>query len=254
MLRLARCCLLFYIVVTTAHAGEVLIAVAADATGAVREINAAFEKAHPGAKLQLASGSSGNLFAQIDNGAPFDVFLSADTNYPRELAKAGFAVEASIHAYARGRIVLWTTRPGLDVAKGLALLRDSQSFKKVAIANPSHAPYGRAAKSALEHEKLWDELAPRLVLGENVSQAAQFVQTGNADAGIVALSQMKEVAAAKAGNFFLIPQAFYPPLDQGSALLKHGADNPLAKEYLEFLNTSPAARKILDNYGFGLER
>jgi len=230
------------------QAEELTIAAAADLTYCLPELNAAFQKEHPDAVLKVSSGSSGNFFAEIKNGGPFDIFLSADMSYPHELVKAGLAEEMNVIQFAVGRIVLWTTNNKVDVSRGLAVLRDPQ-VKKIAIANPDHAPYGRAAKAALEHENLWKEIEPRLVYGESIGQTAQFVETGNADAGIVALALVMSPKLEKVGRYFEIPTETYPPLEQGAVITKTGAAKPLAKAYLEFLR-SPEARKIFDRYGF----
>ena len=233
-----------------APAPTLSIAAAADLVFCLDALDAEFKKAHPDADLKVSSGSSGNFFAQIQNGAPFDVFLSADMKYPRDLAQAGQADAKTLTPYALGRIVLWTTRPDVDVSGGLGSLT-GERIKKIAIANPDHAPYGRAAKEALEHEKLWAAVQSKLVLGENIAQTAQFVQTGNADAGIVALSLVLAPATKGIGKYVEIPDAFHTPLEQGLVITKHGTGNPLAAEYLEFLR-SKAARTIFDTYGFRL--
>ena len=237
----------------TAQAAEtVSIAAAADLVYCLDEMNAAFKKAHPDADLKVASGSSGNFATQIKNGAPFEVFLSADVSFPRDLVKAGLADESTLTVYATGKIVLWTARPdGVDVSKGLELLRDPNGVKKIALANPDHAPYGRAGKEALQHENLWDAVQSRLVIGENIAQTAQFVQTGNADAGIVALSLVLSPKLAKVGKWQEIPAADYATLEQGVVLTKQGAGNPTARAYLDFLRTTEA-RAIFDRYGFRL--
>jgi len=237
----------------TARADELSIAAAADLNYCLEDLNTAFQQSHPNAVLKVSSGSSGNFFAQIKNGAPFDVFLSADMSYPKELIKAGLAQEADVVQYAVGRIVLWTTNEKVDVSRGLGALRDAEAVTKIAIANPDHAPYGRAAKAALEHEGLWKEVEGRLVLGENIAQTAQFVQTGNADAGIVALSLVMAPKLAGVGHYFEIPVETYPPLEQGAVITKTGAGKPLAKAYLDFLR-SAEARKIFDRYGFRLAK
>jgi molybdate transport system substrate-binding protein len=170
--------------------------------------------------------------------------------YPRDLVSVGLADASTLTPYALGRIVLWTTRPDLDLSTGLDSLRGA-SVRKVAIANPDHAPYGRAAKQALEHEKLWEALQGKLVIGENIAQTAQFVQTGNADAGIVALSLVLAPETRGVGKYVEIPDAFHAPLEQGLVITKHGTGNPLAAEYLQFLRTK-AARGIFDTYGFRL--
>ena len=230
----------------------VSVAAAADLTYCLDDLNAAFKKAHADADIKVSSGSSGNFATQIKNGAPFDVFLSADIGFPRDLVKAGFADEKSLTTYAQGRLVLWTAHPEqVDVTKGLDILRKEEPVKKLAVANPEHAPYGRAAKQALEHDKLWDTVQPRIVLGENIAQTAQFVATGNADAGIVALSLVVAGKLSKIGKWQEIPADKYAPLEQAAVLTKGGLGNPLAKEYLEFLRT-PEARTIFDRYGFRL--
>ncbi len=240
------------LVVTTVRAAEsVSIAAAADLTYCLDDINAAFKKAHPGADLKVSSGSSGNFTTQIKNGAPFEVFLSADVSFPRELIKDGLADESTLMIYAVGRIVLWTSTPDkVDVTRGFELLRDPNGpVKKLAVANPDHAPYGRAAKEALVHEKLWDAVQPRIVLGENIAQTAQFVETGNADAGFVALSLVLSPKLAKVGKWWEVPADTYNKLEQGVVLTKAGANNPLARAYVEFLR-SDEARAIFDRYGF----
>jgi len=246
-------CISFFITMVSvqSHAGEISVAAASDLTYCLEELNAAFHEKNPGVTFKVSNGSSGNFFEQIRNGAPFDVFLSADMNYPKELAKAGQAEEKSIMQYATGRIVLWSTNSRVDVSKGLEILRDARLVKKIAIANPDHAPYGRAAKAALEHYDIWKAIGDRIVTGENISQTAQFVQTGNADAGIVALSLVMSPKLAKVGTYYLIPIESYPPLEQGGVLTKSGKTNPDARAYMEFLG-SDAARRIFDKYGFTL--
>jgi molybdate transport system substrate-binding protein len=233
-----------------AHSEELSVAAASDLTYCIPAINDAFQKANPGAVVKVSFGSSGNFFEEIKNGAPFDVFLSADINYPKTLAKDGLGEEPV--KYAEGRLVLWTMNGGLDISRGLAVLGDA-SVKHVAVANPDHAPYGRAAKAVLMHEHLWDALRSKLVFGENISQTAQFVQTGNADAGLLAMSLAVAPGMAHAGHFYEIPADEYPPLEQGAALTKAGAAKPLARAYLAFLQ-SEEARKILEQFGFRLPK
>jgi len=228
------------------------IAAAADLVYCLADLDKEFIRQHPGADLKVTTGSSGNFFTQLQHGAPFDIFLSADVNFPRELAKAGLADPASLTTYAVGRIVLWTTSDDIDLAKGLAVIKDP-AVKKFAIANPDHAPYGRAAKAALEHAGLWEAASTKLVLGENIAQTAQFVQTGNAEAGIVALSLVLAPPLAKVGHWTEIPSDAYPRLEQGAVITAHGAKAPLAAAYIAFLR-SPEARAILDRYGFRLPK
>jgi molybdate transport system substrate-binding protein len=234
--------------VQAAEPATLTIAAAADLTQAVKDLNEAFAKQHEGADLKVTTGSSGNFLAQIKNGAPFDLFLSADMSYPRELVKAGQADEASLTLYAVGHIVLWSTNPAVDVSKGLEVLK-SDAVKKFAVANPDVAPYGRAARAALQSAGLWDALQPKLVTGENIAQTAQFVQTGNVDAGIVALSLVLAPQVAGSGKYYRIAEDQYPRLEQGAVITSHGAANPLAKAYIEFLR-SPQARTVFDRYGF----
>lgn len=235
------------------HAEDVTIAAAADLARCLEELNATFEKAHPDAALKVTNGSSGNFFTQIKNGAPFDVFLSADMSYPKQLIDAGLADKQSLTLYATGRIVLWSASEKIDVSKGLDILKDAQLIKKIAVANADHAPYGRAAKAALEHYGLWDAVKDRLVTGENIAQTAQFVQSGNADVGIIALSLVIDPKSDKPARYYLIPPESYPPLQQGAVLTTAGSAKPLARAYLEFLR-SDAARKIFDRYGFRLDK
>ncbi len=235
-----------------AHAAEppatLTIAAAADLTLCLDDLNAAFKKSHPDADLKSTTGSSGNFLAQIKNGAPFDVFLSADMSYPRELVKSGLADEASLTLYATGHIVLWSTNPAVDVSKGLAVL-NSDAVKKFAIANPEVAPYGRAAKAALQSAGVWDQAQPKLVSGENIAQTAQFVQSGNVDAGIVALSFVLSPKVVGTGKYYRIAEDQYPVLEQGAVITAKGAANPLAKAYIAFLR-SPEARAVFDKFGF----
>ncbi len=233
-------------------AESVSIAAAADLTYCLDDINAAFKKTHPAADLKVSSGSSGNFTAQIKTGAPFEVFLSADVSFPKELVKAGLADESTLFTYAFGKIVLWTLHPEtVDVTQGLAVLSKPEVVKKLAVANPEHAPYGRAAKQALQHDRMWDALQPRIVLGDNIAQTAQFVSSGNADAGIVALSLVTSPKLANVGKWQEIPTEDYAPLEQGAVLTKTGTANPTAKAYMDFLRT-PEARAIFDHYGFRL--
>ena len=248
---LAACCGVLLTAVAVRAAESVSVAAAADLTYCLEDVNTAFKKAHPGADVKVSSGSSGNFATQIKNGAPFEVFLSADASFPRELIKAGFADEGTFSIYAIGKIVLWTSTPDkVDVTKGFELLKDPDGpVKKLAVANPDHAPYGRAAKEALTHEKLWDTVQGRVVLGENIAQTAQFVETGNADAGFVALSLVLSPKLAKIGKWWEVPTDTYNKLEQAVVLTKAGANNALARAYLDFLMTDEA-RAVFDRYGF----
>jgi molybdate transport system substrate-binding protein len=228
---------------------HVRVAAASDLKFALDDVVKEFQAHSAGISVQPTYGSSGNFYAQIQGGAPFDLFLSADVSYTQRLATEGLTLAGSEFVYGIGRLVLWV--PGestLDVSRGLVLLRDPQ-VQKVSIANPRHAPYGRAAEAALKAAGLWQEVAPKGVFGENVAQAAQFVQSGAADAGILALSLAKAPPMASAGRYFEIPAASHPPLVQGGVILKRAGDPEAAARFRAFL-TGEAGRAILARYGF----
>jgi molybdate transport system substrate-binding protein len=200
--------------------------------------------------LQVSAtfGSSGNFFTQIQNGAPFDVFLSADIEYPRRLVEAGFAQRGTLVRYAEGRLVLWTRRDsGVDVTPGLRALADAR-VRRIAIANPEHAPYGRAAVAALRREGLYDRVRPRLVLGENILQAAQFAHSGNADAGIIALSLAVGPSLRALGTYAEIPASLHPPIEQGAVVLESARDRQAARRFLAFLQ-QPESADFLKEHG-----
>lgn len=226
------------------------IAAAADLRFALDEIVAAWARAHPEAPLEVSYGSSGSFFAQIGQGAPFDLFFSADIDYPRRLVEAGLADGATLRPYAVGQIVVWVPAGSpLDVeGRGPAVLADP-AVHRVAIANPEHAPYGRAAVAALEALGLAEVVRPKLVLGENVSQAAQFVESGNAEAGIIALSLAQAPTLAARGRYVIVPPEAYPHLEQGAVVLAGAADPATARAFLDFV-LGPDGRAILEGYGF----
>ncbi|MDP3070578.1 MAG: molybdate ABC transporter substrate-binding protein [Opitutaceae bacterium] len=230
---------------------SVAVAAASDLVFCLPALHAAFAKTEPSVALRATTGSSGNFFAQITHGAPFDVFLSADLSYPRALIAAGGADEKSLTLYGIGRLVAWTTRADLDPAGDLAAFVRSPHVRRLAIANPAHAPYGRAAREALTSLGVWAEAQPKLVLGDNIAQAAQFVQTGHADAGIVALALVLGAPTRETGRWAEIPAKLHAPLEQGAVLTTRGAANPAAVRYLAFLRT-PAARAVFERYGFRL--
>ena len=233
-----------------AVAAPLLLAAAADLSYCIDDIAASFRKEAPDAEIKISTGASGNFFAQIRNGAPFDVFLSADVDYPRQLARLGAADGSTLTRYARGHIVLWSPDPKLDVDQGLALLRDPR-ITRVAIANPATAPYGRAAKSALERDGLWEAVQQKLVVGENIAQATQFVQSGNAQVGLVSLASLHSPRLAGVGRYVLVADAGLAPIEQAAIVTRHGANNPLAARFMRFLG-SPAARAILERNGFSI--
>jgi molybdate transport system substrate-binding protein len=230
--------------------GSVTVAAASDLTYAMNEITANVEKA-TGCAVRLSMGSSGNFLTQIENGAPFDVFFSADIAYPKKLEAEGLAAPGSTYLYAIGKIVLWTRNDSrVDVGKGLAALRDP-GVKKIAIANPEHAPYGRAAEEALRQSGIYEAVKDRLVLGENISQAAEFVESGNADAGILALSLVLSPAMKDKGRAWNIPENLYTPIQQGVVAVRAAANPQAARQFLEYIKM-PATAALLERYGFTL--
>lgn len=230
--------------------GQVTVAAASDLTYAMNEIVAGFEK-ETGCTVRVSYGSSGNFLTQIENGAPFDVFFSADIAYPKKLESEGLAAPGSTYLYAVGKIVLWTRKDSkLDLVSGLEALRDP-SVKVISIANPAHAPYGRAAEEALRKAGVYEAVKDRLVLGENISQAAQFVQSGNADAGIIALSLVASPAMKDDGRFEAIPENLYTPIEQGAVVTRAAPNPKAARLFLDFLKI-PATALILEKFGFTL--
>jgi len=222
------------------------VAAASDLSFPIKEVIQRFERRN-GAQVQLTLGSSGNFNAQIRNGAPFDIFLSADMDYPKQLEKDGLAVPGSTFVYGVGSIVLWVPRssPVKIESLGMQALLDPQ-VKKIAIGNPEHAPYGRAAEAAMKAAGVYDRVKSKLVLGENISQAAQFVQSGAADIGIIARSLASSEPMA-GGRQWVVPENMYPRLEQGAVLLKRAG--PDAKAFYEWLRL-PESRKIFEKYGF----
>jgi molybdate transport system substrate-binding protein len=234
--------------ITAAAAPVLQVAAAADLATCIAEINRGFAAGADGVEVKASVGSSGNFFAQIKNGAPFDVFLSADMFYPRELARTGLADATTLIIYAQGRLMMWSTDPGLDLNAGLRVLLEP-SVLRIAIANPAIAPYGRAAKAALEKAALWDAVRPKLVFGENVAQTAQFVETGNAQVGFVGSAHVLGANGSAKGRSWLVPQELYPVLEQGGIATAKGRANPAAAKYLAYLQ-SEAGRAILQKCGF----
>ncbi|HKM68380.1 MAG TPA: molybdate ABC transporter substrate-binding protein [Candidatus Acidoferrum sp.] len=242
-------CLLALFFGTSISAQTLRVAAASDLQFAFPDLAAEYEK-QTGAKLDVTYGSSGNFFAQIQNGAPFDLFFSADSDYPKKLIAAGFADSDSLQTYGTGRLVLWLPPDSpLDLSAGLKILLDPR-IQKIAVANPEHAPYGRAAVAALQNAGLYDQLKLKLVFGENISQAAQFVQSGSAQAGLIALS-LTLSPAMKNGKSWQLPSDRYPLFEQAAVILKSSSNRPAAISFLNFMKT-PAARIILQRYGFTL--
>ncbi|MFI5114196.1 MAG: molybdate ABC transporter substrate-binding protein [Terriglobales bacterium] len=251
MNKLRKLAIALLLSVSCAAAQEITVAAAADLIAALPEIAAKY-KGQTGRVVNLSFGSSGNFTTQIQNGAPFDIFFSADEEYPKQLIADGFADKDALYRYAVGRLVLWVpSESGLDLRKlGIRALLDP-SIKKIAIANPQHAPYGRAAEAALKHFAIYDQVATKLVLGENVSQAAQFVESGNAQAGLIALSHALAPAMNNKGRYWIVPLDSYPTLNQAAVVLSRSKQKDAARKFLDFLR-SPEATTLLKNYGFSL--
>jgi molybdate transport system substrate-binding protein len=231
-----------------ARAEQISIAAAADLKPCLDDIVAVFKKEHGGSTIEVTYGSSGNFATQIREGAPFDLYFSADIDYPRQLQKDGLTASDTI-PYAVGRIVIWSA--AVDASKLTLEDLARSDIGKVAIANPQHAPYGKRAEEALRASGVWEKIQSKLVLGENIAQTAQFVQSGNAQVGIIALSLARSPALADKGRYYLIPDTLHKPLQQAFVIAKHGASNPLAKAFAEFVST-PQSRAIMMKYGFAL--
>jgi len=233
---------------TAAHAEKVTIAAAADLKFAMDEIVTTFKKANAADEVDVIYGSSGKFHTQIQQGAPYDLYFSADIAFPRELAKAGFAA-SEVKPYAFGLIVLWSA--SMDASKmTLASLTDPK-IARVAIANPKHAPYGKRAEEALRASDLWDKVEPKLVYGENIAHTAQFVQTGNAQVGIIALALAVNPELSSKGGYWLIPDKLHEPLEQGFIITKRAEGNALAKRFADYMGSKPA-RAVMTKYGFVL--
>ncbi|MBI3776940.1 MAG: molybdate ABC transporter substrate-binding protein [Gammaproteobacteria bacterium] len=231
-------------VAMSAGAAEVRVAVAANFAHTLEQLQAQFEKATVH-RVAIISGSTGKLFAQINTGAPFDVFLSADAEAPARLVAAGQAV-ASQFTYARGRLVLWSAQAEL-VQDAPQTLR--KGMQRIALANPKLAPYGRAAEQALRALQLWDKVQRRVVLGENVSQTLQFAATANTAWAFVGLAQVFGLPPEQRGGYWEVPRNLYEPITQDAVLLVHGRDNPAAQEFLTYLR-SAAARELIQRDGY----
>lgn len=244
-----RATTLLLILALTVSAEKVAIVAAADLKFCLDSIVTEFSKSNRGAEIQVTYGSSGKAFTQIQQGAPFDLYFSADVEYPRKLAQAGLTATPP-QLYALGRIVLWSAKE--DASKLSIRSIANAKYSRVAIANPLHAPYGKRAEEALRKAGLWEVLKERLVMGENIAQTAQFVQSGSAPIGILALSLVKGPAFA-AQPYLLIPDSLHAPLEQAVVLLKRAEANQTARAFQEFL-FQPQARRIFDAYGFTLPK
>lgn len=230
--------------------GQLRIAAASDLKFALDEVRRAFEKLHSGTTITVTYGSSGSFFAQLANEAPFDLFLSADIDYARRLVEQGQGAPNGDFAYARGHLVVWVLKdsPHRIEPHGFEFLRE-EGVQKIAIANPKTAPYGRAAVAALKSLGVYDTVEPKLVYGDNVAQAAQIVESGAADAGIIALSLAVSPTLQDRGRYWQVPDAAHPPLVQGGVVLRWAQDARLAGEFRDFL-LSGAGKSILRQFGF----
>ncbi len=239
-----------FLATSISQAATTLVAVASNFTKPMAEIAAAFEKA-TGHSANLSFGSSGKFVAQLENGAPFEVFLSADDKNPRKLEQDGFAVPGSQFTYAVGKLVLWSTTPGL--VDDLGKILSTGSFRHLALADPKLAPYGAAAVEVMQNMGVFDKLQPLFVQGENIAQTQQFISTGNAELGFVALSQVIEKGKIAKGSGWIVPEELHAPILQDVVLLKRGAENPVAPALLQFLK-SPESLAIIKKYGYELPK
>ncbi len=235
-------------VIHPASAGEVNAAVAANFTAPAQQVAELFQK-ETGHTVKLSFGSSGKFYAQIKEGAPFDVFLSADEKNPVLLEQEGLAVANTHFVYAFGKLVLWSAKPGFVDAKGAVLGKGS--FDKIAYADPKLAPYGRAAQETLQKMNLWDKVQGKLVTGESIAQTYQFAATGNAELAFVALSQVARDGKVAEGSWWLVPANMYEPIRQAAVQLTAARDKAAAQAFLAFLK-SAKARAIIRNFGYGL--
>jgi molybdate transport system substrate-binding protein len=231
-----------------ADAGEVHVAVAANFLSTVKVLIRRFESGHKG-RVLLSAGSTGKLYAQIMHGAPYDLFLAADSRRPRLLAENGPGIADSRFTYALGQLVLWSRNPDLVDGHGRVLQADA--IRRLAIANPKTAPYGAAARQVLRHLKLWDHYRGRIVRGDNVGQTFEFIASGNADAGFVALSQVKQYRSGNSGSLWQVPANLHDPIQQQAILLSRARGNATARAFVVFLR-SDAGRRIIRDSGYRL--
>ena len=229
-------------------AQSITVAAAADLQFAMQDVAAQFQK-QTGKEVKLIYGSSGNFFQQLQNGAPFDMFFSANLDYPKRLESAGLTEPGSYYEYAKGKIVVWVPKESaLDVSSGLHALLNP-SIKKIAVANPQHAPYGQAAVAAMQKEGVYDRLKDKFVLGENISQTASFVVSGSADVGIVALSLALSPNMKNKGRYVEVPASDYPPIQQACVILRSSQNKDTAGQFLAFIKMASVA-DTLKRYGF----
>ena len=232
----------------SAQAAEVQVAVAANFAAPLKALASAFEQ-DTGHRIVAAFGPTGGFYTQIENGAPFEVFLSADDSTPAKLESAGAAVAGSRFTYAVGQLALWSARPGYVDTEGAVLRQDA--YQHLAIANPKTAPYGLAAQQVLARLGLSDQLAAKLVTGSNIAQTYQFVGSGNAELGFVALSQVYKDGRIESGSAWIVPAELHEPIRQDAVLLAKGKDNPAARALLDYLK-GPQAAAVIKAYGYDL--
>lgn len=224
-------------------AAEIRVAAASNFARAMISLASDFEE-NSGHKVKLVFGSTGKHYAQIHNGAPFDVFFAADIKRPRLLEEQGIAIAGSRFTYAKGKLILWSHMPNYVDSEGEVLRHGS--FEHLAIANPNLAPYGRAAREVLKYRGLWEEMKQKVVRGENIGQAFQFVSSGNAELGFVAFSQLKNIDEPIAGSYWEVPQSLYTPIEQQAVLL---TDNEAGRSFISYIKSKPAL-KIISNHGY----
>jgi molybdate transport system substrate-binding protein len=229
-------------------AQEITVAAAADLQFAMQDVAARFQK-ETGKTVKAIYGSSGNFFQQIQNGAPFDMFFSANLDFPKKLGAAGLIEPGSYYQYARGKIVIWVPKESkVDVTSGMKALLDP-SIKKIAVANPQHAPYGQAAVAAMQKEGIYEKVKDKFVLGENISQTASFVVSGAADVGIIALSLALAPNMKDKGRSADVPSEDYPPIEQACVILASSKNKDTARQFLSFIKTA-AIGDVFRSYGF----
>ena len=233
-------------IASPAAAQQLQVAVAANFAVPAKTLATRFEQ-QSAYRVALSTGSTGKFYAQIKNGAPYDVLLSADQETPARLEKESLAMVGQTFTYAVGKLVLWSRQAGLVDGRGEVLR--SESFRRLSIANPRLAPYGAAAQEVMEKLGVWKSLQPKLVFGENIAQAYQFVSSGNAELGFVAYSQIREPGKEAVGSFWLVPRTLHAPLRQDAALLKRAEQSAAAREFLAFVR-SGAARELIQAYGY----
>lgn len=230
-----------------AHAGQVSVAVASNFTAPMKELAPVYEKA-TGDKLEVSFGATGAFYAQIKNGAPYDVLLAANAGTPAKAIKEGLAVEGTSFTYAMGKLILWSPKEGL--IKDIDSLK-SDDVKKIAVADAKLAPYGEAAVQTMEAKGVFKALEPKFVIGNNIGKTFQFVKSENAQAGFVAKSQVFKNGKLVGGSAWEIPADLYKPIRQDAVLLNPGKDNEAAKRFLDFIRNSPEATKVREAYGYG---